>query len=201
MDDWLNDDSAGLPLRSLANGLTGISRMPAGPSLLRLGRLDGSFADAITEFCAAANECGGSTAVAERARIMGGGVGRDPPGEASRLGNIEASRDCEVWCILEVVEMVEIVEMLECVGDLRSCPCGSRKVGSGDEVDSSRALAGSGETGGKRKSGVARVRPLDVPEVTGDETPPVLLCDRAAWWQHVSTEALQQTDSCTLNFQ
>ena len=71
-----------------------------------------------------------------------------------------------------------MVEILECVGDLRSCPCGSRKVGSGDEVDSSRALAGSGETGGKRKSGVARVRPLDVPEVAGDETPPVLLCDR-----------------------
>ncbi len=94
--DWLNDDSAGLPLRSsplLANGLEGISRIPADPRRVRLGRLRLDFVEAIIEFCAAAKELGGSNAVADRARTMGGGVGSDPPGDARRLGRMEASKD------------------------------------------------------------------------------------------------------------
>lgn len=45
------------------------------------------------EFCAAANGLDSVVAVADLARIMGGGVGREPPGEARRFGRIDASKD------------------------------------------------------------------------------------------------------------
>lgn len=44
------------------------------------------------EFCAAANGLD-SVAVADLARMIGGGVGREPPGEARRFGRMEASND------------------------------------------------------------------------------------------------------------
>ena len=95
----LNDDSAGLPLRSsrlLANGLMGKSRGGADPSRFRLGRLPGPLTLFIMALCAAANGLASVVDVAERARTIGGGVGNDPPGEARRLGRMEASKDCEV---------------------------------------------------------------------------------------------------------
>lgn len=114
--------------------------------------------------------------MADRARTMGGGVGSDPPGDARRLGRMEASKDWDVWCILEVVDIVEIVETLERVGDLRSCPCGRLNVGRGDDdAESSCALGGRGEMGGKRKSEVARTRDRVVLETDGTGAPPVLL--------------------------
>ncbi len=72
------------------------------------------------------------------------------------------------------------METLECVGDLRSCPCpcGRLNVGKGDDdADSSCALGGRGDMGGKRKSGVARIRDRAVFEADGAEGPPVLLWD------------------------
>ncbi len=124
-EEVLKDDSAGLPLRSsrlLANGRTGRSSVGVDPNLFRLGRLDGIFALPRTEFCALAKVFASVVAVADRARTMGGGVGREPPGVARRLGRMEASNDCEVWWTLDVVEIVEMVDTLECVGDLRSWP-------------------------------------------------------------------------------
>ena len=99
-DDVLNDDSAGLPLRSsrdFANGLTGISSAEVDPSRCRLGRLVGVRTVPISDDCAAPNGLASVVAVAERARTIGGGVGREPPGEARRLGRIDASKDWEVW--------------------------------------------------------------------------------------------------------
>lgn len=125
------------------------------------------------EFCAAANGLDSVVAVADLARIIGGGVGRDPPGEARRFGRMDASKDWEVWWILEEVEIVDIVETLECVGDRRSCPWFSRNVGVGEAVTGSRSeLRGLGATGGKRKSGVAKLRSRGV------EGAATLLCDR-----------------------
>ena len=90
----LNDDSAGLPLRSwlFAKGLMGMSRIGADPKRCKLGRLDGAFVFMI-EFCAAENGLASVVAVADRARMIGGGVGREPPGEARRFGMMDASRD------------------------------------------------------------------------------------------------------------
>ena len=59
---------------------------------MRLGRLDGVFRF-IMEFCAAANGLDSVVAVADRARMIGGGVGRDPAGEARRFGRMDASKD------------------------------------------------------------------------------------------------------------
>ena len=102
----------------------GMSRIGADPKRCRLGRLDGAFVFMI-EFCAAENGLASVVAVADRARMIGGGVGKEPPGEARRFGMMDASRDWEVWWTLEVVETVDIVDIvdtLECVGDRRSWP-------------------------------------------------------------------------------
>ena len=86
--------------------------------------------------------------------------------------------------MVEVVEeTVEIVDTLECVGDLRSWPCGVRIVGIGDDGSFSLLPAprGLGETGGKRKSGVLSPPPREVEgDVAegGEERPGALLCDR-----------------------
>ena len=58
----------------------------------RLGRLDGVFGF-MMEFWAAANGLDSVVAVADLARMIGGGVGRDPPGEARRFGRMDASKD------------------------------------------------------------------------------------------------------------
>lgn len=118
----LKDDSAGLPLRSsrlFANGLIGISSADADPIRCKLGRLVGVRPEPIKEAWATPNGFGSVVAVADRARTIGGGVAREPPGEARRFGRMEASSDCDVWWTLEldVEEMVEMVDTLECVGD------------------------------------------------------------------------------------
>lgn len=74
---------------------------------------------------------------------------------------------------------MDIVETLECVGDRRSCPWFSRNVGVGEAVAGSRSeLRGLGATGGKRKSGVARLRSRGVEGAGEEDTPATLLCDR-----------------------
>ncbi len=81
--------------------------------------------------------------------------------------------------MLEEVEIVDMVETLECVGDRRSCPWFSRNVGVGEAAAASRSeLRGLGAMGGKRKSGVARLRSRGVEGAGEEANPATLLCDR-----------------------